>query len=167
MPTVGEQLRSAREALKLDHYQVAEATKLKSEQIRALEDGDHEYFSAPVYLRGSLRTYAKMLKLDPAQLVTQLDQEIGSGTTRGSAASLQPGRKTGVDTLTLVLSRLNWAVVGGIVGVIALVLAGKFAYSAWQKQRTADPLKKLSTGRYEPAPGGETLPVTTNLPRVR
>src|SRR5204863_2151029 len=63
MPTVAEQLRQGREAMKLDVHQVAESTKLKTDQIRALEQGNYDDFTACVYLRGSTRTYANLLKL--------------------------------------------------------------------------------------------------------
>ena len=64
MPTVAEQLRQAREEQKLNIYQVAEITKIKTDHIRALESGSYDSFSAPVYIRGFVRSYAKVLKLD-------------------------------------------------------------------------------------------------------
>ena len=64
MPTVSEQLRLAREQQHLDVYQVAEVTKIKTDHIRALESGTFDVFPAPVYIRGFVRTYAGMLKLD-------------------------------------------------------------------------------------------------------
>src|SRR5438045_2494229 len=77
MPTVAEQLRRAREEQKLDVYQVAEITKIKTDHIRALESGHYDAFSAPVYIRGFVRTYAKVLKLDESQIVADLEAELG------------------------------------------------------------------------------------------
>ena len=91
MPTVAEQLRHGREAVKLDVHQVAEATKLKTDQVRALEQGNYDYFSAPVYVRGSLRTYARLLKLDAVTLVAQLDEEMAS-SEKFSSDPLAPAR---------------------------------------------------------------------------
>ena len=62
MLTVAEQLRRAREEQKLTVYQVAEITKIKTDHIRALESGAWENFSAPVYIRGFVRTCATLLK---------------------------------------------------------------------------------------------------------
>ena len=73
MPTVAELLREAREEQKLNIYQVAEITKIKTDHIRALEAGQYDAFSAPVYIRGFVRTYAKALKLDVAQVSSALD----------------------------------------------------------------------------------------------
>src|SRR5882762_1702759 len=77
MVTVSEQLRRAREQQQLDIYQVAEITKIKTDHIRALESGNFDMFSAPVYIRGFVRTYATMLKLDESQIVADLEAELG------------------------------------------------------------------------------------------
>src|SRR5262245_33465210 len=76
MPTVGEQLRTAREARKLDLNRVGEVTKIRTDHLRALEAGDYDQFAAPVYIRGFVRTYATLLKLDVSKIVADLDQEL-------------------------------------------------------------------------------------------
>ena len=68
MPTVGEQLKAAREAQKLTVTQLADVTKIRSDHIRAIDAGDYDVFSAPVYIRGFVRTYAMALKLEPAEI---------------------------------------------------------------------------------------------------
>jgi cytoskeletal protein RodZ len=162
MPTVAEQLRLGREAMKMEVQQVAEATKLKSDQIRALEEGNYDYFTAPVYLRGSVRTYARLLKLDGPKLVAELDEELGS--KRFADDLPEPARKKGgVDSIMLLLSRLNWLWAAIIVVVLILALGGSAAYQAWKNRMPSDPLKKLGSGLYQPAePAGEILPLPTN-----
>ena len=64
MATVAQHLRVAREAQKLSITQIAEVTKIRTDHIRALEDGNYDIFAAPVYIRGFVRTYATFLKLD-------------------------------------------------------------------------------------------------------
>ena len=75
--TVSEQLRQAREAKHLSIAQVAEITKLRTDHVRALEEGKYEVFSAPVYVRGFVRTYSNLLKLDVPQVMAALDGELG------------------------------------------------------------------------------------------
>jgi hypothetical protein len=58
MPSVAEQLRAARERQKRTVHEVADATNIKADHIRALEAGEWKVFSAPVYIRGFTRTYA-------------------------------------------------------------------------------------------------------------
>ncbi len=163
MPTVAEQLRAEREAKKLSVAQVVEVTKLKADQVHALEEGNYESFSAGVYLRGSVRTYANLLKLDGAKLVAQLDTELGSSRKFADDLPAAPRRKGGVDSLMLLLSRLNWGVAVVVMTLLAIALGGNAAYHGWKNRKASDPLRKLGSGMYQPAePGGEILPLPTN-----
>ncbi|HEY0552390.1 MAG TPA: helix-turn-helix transcriptional regulator [Verrucomicrobiae bacterium] len=163
MPTVAQQLRSGREAMNFSIAQVVEVTKLKADQIHALEEGNYESFSAGVYLRGSVRTYAKILKLDAAELVAQLDTELGSSKKFADDLPAAPRKRGGVDSLMLLLSRLNWGVAVVVIVLLAVVLGGNAAYRGWKNRKASDPLKKLGGGMYQPAAGGETLPLPTNI----
>lgn len=163
MPTVAEQLRLGREALKLDVQQVAEATKLKADQIRALEDGRYDYFSAAVYLHGSVRTYANLLKLDARTLIAQLDRELGSSAKFADDLPAPARKRSGLDSVMLLLSRLNWVWATALILLAALALGGTAAYRAWKNRVPADPLKNLGSGMYQPAaPAGDILPFPTN-----
>jgi len=163
MPTVAEQLRAGREASKLSVAQVVEVTKLKADQIHALEEGNYESFSAGVYLRGSVRTYANLLKLDTAKLVAELDTELGSSKKFADDLPAAPRKRGGVDSLMLLLSRLNWGVAVVVIMLLVIVLGGNAAYRGWKNRKSSDPLKKLGSGMYQPAEqGGETLPLPTN-----
>ena len=51
-------------------------TKIRGDHIRALEEGNYSIFSAPVYIRGFVRTYANLLKLDTKVLLDQLGREL-------------------------------------------------------------------------------------------
>jgi cytoskeletal protein RodZ len=166
MPTVAEQLRQKREALNLDIAQVAEATKLKSDHIRALEEGDYECFTAAVYLRGSLRTYANLLKLDATKLLAELDAEQhGTGSVAGSAAGSPPGPSP-LDGVMLQLSRLRWGAIGVVLALAVVVFGLTAVYRSWRDRRAADPLKALGPGLYEPKkPVADLLPLPTNTIR--
>ena len=76
MPTVAAQLKAAREARKLTIQQMAEATKIRTDHLRALEDGNYHAFSAPIYIRGSVKNYATQLKLDVPGIMAALDGEL-------------------------------------------------------------------------------------------
>src|SRR5947208_6414841 len=108
MATVAEQLRRAREEQKLNIYQVAEITKIKTDHIRALEEGAYDSFSAPVYIRGFVRTYAKALKLDASRVTAELEAELGKTKKFSEPPPLTNQPKTVLDFLTLQLSKLNW-----------------------------------------------------------
>src|SRR5882672_1174956 len=110
MSTVAEQLRAAREAKKLTVQQVADATKIRTDHVRALEEGNFGAFSATIYIRGSVKNYAKLLKLDEVQLLAALDAELKATEKFSEPPPLVEQKKTAVDYLILLLAKLNWKV---------------------------------------------------------
>jgi hypothetical protein len=66
---VGPALRKAREHRGLTLDQAARDTRLRAEQLHALEDEDFEALPGEVYVRASLRTYAAYLGLKPDKVV--------------------------------------------------------------------------------------------------
>lgn len=158
MSTVAEQLRTAREEQKLNIYQVAEITKIKTDHIRALEAGHYEAFSAPVYIRGFVRTYAKALKLDVSLVSSALDAELARTDKFSEPPPLGDRRRGGLDFVMLQLSKLNWRILGAalVVGFVLLVLFVALRGCG----RRSDPLKKLGPGLYQPTnTAGELLPL--------
>jgi len=165
MPTVAEQLRQAREAQGLDVHQVAEITKIKTDHIRALEEGDYDQFVAPVYIRGFVRSYAKVLKLDEVRLAGDLEQELNRTEKFREPPPLTTGPRTPIDFLMLKVSRLNWRV---MVAVLVLVLVVVLALIGFKDRgRKEDPVKKVGPGMYQTKPeqSGEMLPLPNSPPR--
>jgi len=159
MPTVAEQLRRAREEQNLNVYQVAEITKIKTDHIRALEEGDFNSFSAPVYIRGFVRTYAKALKLDVNRVTAELDGELGKTQKFREPPPLTNQPRTVLDFLTLQLSKLNWRIVAGAALAILLIFALGIWLRSCHSRAKKDPLRNLGPGIYQPKQDGETLPV--------
>jgi len=73
---VGEHLREAREALGLRVDDIAQALKLGRRQVEALEAGDWEQLPGVTFTRGFVRNYARLVHVDPAGLMTQLDRVL-------------------------------------------------------------------------------------------
>lgn len=159
MPTVAEQLRLAREAKKLTVQQVADQTKIRTDHVRALEEGDFSAFSATVYIRGSVKIYASLLKLEPAPLLATLDAELKGTEKFSEPPPLIETKKNFLDTFILLLSKLNWKM--GFAGVVAIAAICLLAllFWAWRHHKGADPLKNLPPAVYQPANSGETLPL--------
>lgn len=159
MPTVAEQLRRGREAKNLTVDQVADLTKIRTDHVRALEEGDFGAFSATIYIRGSVKLYASLLKLDPAPLMAALDSEL-KGTQRFSEPPpLMETKKTFLDTLLLLLAKLNWKVgFAGIIAMVGIMVVIVFGW-AWMHHKGSDPLKNLPPAVYQPGNSGNTLPL--------
>ena len=166
MPTVAEQLRTAREEQNLNIYQVAEITKIKTDHIRALEDGDYDSFSAPVYIRGFIRTYAKALKLDVNRITAELETELDKSPKFRDPPPLVERPNTVVDWVTLQLSKLNWRIVTGAVLAVVLIIAMGVWLRSCHSKAKKDPLRNLGPGLYQPNSDGDTLPLPApNPPR--
>ncbi len=75
-PSVGARLRDAREALGLDRQSVADRLHLRPTLIAAIEEGDHSEAPGELFLKGYVRTYARLVELSPEELLEQLDQEL-------------------------------------------------------------------------------------------
>jgi cytoskeletal protein RodZ len=103
MSTVAEKLRQAREAQNLTVNQVADVTKIRTDHIRALEEGNFDVFSAQVYIRGFVRTYSTLLKLDVPQTMAMLDTELGKTEKFSEPPPLTEQKKGPLDFLMLQL----------------------------------------------------------------
>jgi cytoskeletal protein RodZ len=163
MPTVGEQLRSAREARKLDIGQVAEVTKIRTDHLRALEEGNYDTFTATVYVRGFVRTYATLLKLDVPKVLADLDQELNHMEKFRSTTAHTKSSPGPLDWLMLLFSRLNWRMLGVAAVLLALVILSLATFRSRNKSKP-DPFINLGPGLYRPPQGGELLPLPTNTP---
>lgn len=161
MPTVAEQLRAAREAHGLTVYQVADATKIKTDHVRALDEGNFDVFSAPVFIRGFVRTYANLVHLDVPAVMADLDHELSGTEKFAEPPPLTNERKGVVDWLTLQLSRINWRVALPLLVLGIGILVVIFGYRAWRTAQTRDPLQNLGPGLYQPGnpSSANTLPV--------
>jgi cytoskeletal protein RodZ len=167
MPTVAEQLRRAREQQQLNVYQVAEITKIKTDHIRALEAGDYETFSAPVYIRGFVRTYAKALKLDAPQLLAALDAELSHSEKFRELPSLSNEPRSLLDLIMLRLSQTNWRIVLTTLAIALFIVIAMTGLRGCGTQKESDALKNLGPGLYKPSkpdPSGELLPLPTPQP---
>lgn len=159
MATVAEQLRQAREAQKLTIQELAELTKIRTDHIRALEEGNFNVFSAPVYIRGFVRTCSTLLKMDVPQVMSNLEGELGQTVKFREPPPLTDQPKTPVDFVMLQLSKLNWGKGMVALGAVALVAVVIAAVAIRRHAHKSDPLSGLKPGVYQPNNSGETLPL--------
>jgi len=72
--TPGEMLKRAREAKKLSHIDVAKQLKLKVQWVMDIENDHYENALALIYVRGHLRSYAKLVDLPPEQVMQAFEK---------------------------------------------------------------------------------------------
>jgi cytoskeletal protein RodZ len=160
MSRVADQLKAGREARNLTIEQVAEITKMRTDHIRALEQGDYKAFSAPVYIRGFVRTYARLLKIDERPILAELQVELGQSDEFSDHSAGARQSKGILDFATLQLSKLDWH--RSLIGLTSAVLlvALIFGVIAWRRSRAEDPLRGLQPAVYKsPTNTAEILPL--------
>ena len=72
----GSQLAAAREVLGLSVADIAQQLKLSPSQVQALESDDYGRLPGAVFVRGFIRNYARLVKLDAATLLLNVEHEL-------------------------------------------------------------------------------------------
>ena len=162
MSTVAEQLQTARKARKLTVQQVAEITKIRTDHIRALDKGNYEMFSASVYIRGSVKNYATLLKLDIPAIMAALNAELGQIEKFKEPPPLSEESNTPLDRVMFLLSKLNWrmGLIGGS-GLLVLLIVFLIG-TAWRHHSRSDSLAGLQPAVYQSTNSSETLPLASH-----
>lgn len=81
--SAGSQLRAIREAAQLSVDDVAQQLKLARRQVVAIENDDLDALPGPTFVRGFIRNYARLLRIDAAPLLE------ASGLAAASAVPIQ------------------------------------------------------------------------------
>lgn len=124
LPTVGEQLRAAREKQGLSLDDIAAQTRIPKRHLESLEKSEWDSLPAPTYTTGFAKSYAGAVGLDRNEIGDQLRAEMGGQRfTTNATETFEPAdpRRT----------MPKWLVIGAIVAVILLV-----ALMSWLNQRS-------------------------------
>jgi cytoskeleton protein RodZ len=115
--SLGSMLREAREKLGLSVGDVAGQIKFAPRQIEALEAEDFKSLPETAFLRGFVRSYAKILRLDAEQLLASMPQ------AKTAAAEMIPASVDVAfpDTQSVRQQNLIWL---GAASVLAVIVAG-------------------------------------------
>lgn len=94
----GSKLRAAREGMEASPGEVADALNLPVKVIEALESDDYQGLPPTVFTRGYLRSYARLLELDPGEMLAlypdaQENAEVSEPVGRSASLLDQPGVK--------------------------------------------------------------------------
>src|SRR3569833_27251 len=148
MGTVGETLRILLERSKRGIRDMSDQTKIRSDHLEALENGDYNVFSAPVYIRGFVRSYAGALKLNVAEVLAMLDEELAQTQRFKEHPRLSDESRGFVDVLMLQLSKINWTVALPLILLALILLIAVFSYRIYKHAQNSKPQKKHRPGLY-------------------
>jgi cytoskeleton protein RodZ len=160
--TAGVLLRDAREAAGISLDSVAQQLKLHLRQVKALEDDDFAQLPGRTFIRGFIRNYARLLRLDPAVVLAALP-DAGAGQSP-EGASLGPSARPMGELPPDSPVRRSWA-----RWAIPLLMVVAVAVAAFYERMRPpeDTVKRVAPEKVVPlpAPAPVTAPAdTTALP---
>lgn len=134
-PGVGERLREAREAREMGVAEVAAMLKLSPRQIEALEAGDWKALPGSAFIRGFIRNYARVVRIDPDPLLADLDVP-----TSQPPRLEPPGNVAAVMPTAADARRKDYAAVLGGVVLVAVAVVAYFVVPPdfWRSSSDAD-----------------------------
>ncbi len=143
----GERLKAARERLGLSHGDVAQRLKYAARQVQALEQGNFDILPGLTFQRGFVRGYAKLVGLDPNELVSRLEYEVGrdSGPTTTQLQQI-------VYTPALLPARTEGASVWPWIFGMMLAVVGIGGYTLYEWESPPRTNKAVETLMPPPAP---------------
>lgn len=117
VPTVGEQLRAAREAKGFSLDDVAAQTRIPRRHLESLENSEWDRLPAPTYTIGFAKSYASAVGLDRMEIGEDLRSEMGgSRAPIASADVFEPADPARTMPRALVLA----AVIAVIIVIIVM-----------------------------------------------
>jgi cytoskeleton protein RodZ len=102
----GELLRTAREEAGMSIDEVAQQLKLAPRQVKALEEGDYTHLPGRTFVRGFVRNYARLVRLDPEKVLGALP--AGASAPTLEAPMLQQTAQTMGELPTNEYSKSGW-----------------------------------------------------------
>lgn len=139
-PSLGILLRSQRESKNISLKELARQTKIREHFLRALEEDRYEDLPPPIYVKGFLASYAKVVGLNPKEILQQYDQFF--------RRDLQSSRER---RLRRNWSKKQWGMIGGVLLICFLFSLyfhpywGIFSKKASPKESEIRPSSSLQT----------------------
>jgi cytoskeletal protein RodZ len=141
---VGSALRTARTKRGLTLEEAARDTRIRADILGALEDEDFEHLLGDVYVRGSLRSYAQYLGLNPDRVVERYalhaDEPAAprpAASPMGTVERAMTGSRFRDNQRLVVLGAVTLLVVAVVMGVVS-------------RQRTAPEPADMSARAQQP-----------------
>lgn len=133
----GERLRDARKAKKISIEKIAQELNMDELKVRALETNDFALLGAPVFAKGHLRNYAKLVDVDVKDIMTdyyKIDRAAGLPPVIGERRRVY----LDIDPLYLII---------GAIGFLLIIIT---AYWFFSRGVTEDEVPMASSATHEP-----------------
>ena len=182
----GARLAWQRQSAGLSVTDVAASLRLHPNQIRAIEQEDLARLPAPAYVRGFVRSYARVLNIDPAPLLSDLNAKLAparesvvDGTATDYVAARAAGRERmlpqwaiGIALVVLTaLGLIGWqatqqSALAPVPEALAVLAAPPTPAPALSTDATASPVSEASAAPADPIPAPAEVAEPTVRPSV-
>ena len=161
MASAGAALSRAREAQNLSVVEVARHLKLTPAQVESLEAGSYDRLPGRVFVRGFIRNYARLVKIDPEPLLRSIEHDMPQ-----PAVSIPEARMTREVALP-VAKRSRWPLFAGIAFLFVAALAVyEFGFNENGREgASAAPDAAPATAGESKAPAAPVAPTAATPPR--
>ena len=151
MGTLGQYLRSAREARGIDLHEAAQQTRISVSYLKALEAEDFSILPGEVFVKGFLKNYGKFLRLDESQVMKKYSESSAPKSEAGPVVEKEPVAASSEKKMprSTKIEPFLWG--AGIV--IALILFMFMTLSERPQQETKQVSTTISTGQTVTAKG--------------
>ena len=143
MPSLGEEFRAAREARKLSLADVAEQIHIRPIYLQCIEEENWPAISAPVYVRGFLRTYARFIGVNPEHAIERYNSTLAPSEPVPPPATAYKSEVFDRPTLPSPLIL--------ILGGVALLLVALLSFTYFQGIHSATVQTAAATDEAAPA----------------
>ncbi|MDH4182173.1 MAG: helix-turn-helix domain-containing protein [Betaproteobacteria bacterium] len=163
-PTVaasaGAWLRRSREEAGLSIDAVAQQLKLAPRQVKALEEGSFEELPGRTFVRGFVRNYARLLKLDPAAVVAALPSADDAPSLVGPAigSTAPPMGELPASGASRGARVSRWAIPAALAAAIVIAAIYEFMRPDDTTRTESKGILKTAPAEPAPAPAGKPLP---------
>jgi cytoskeleton protein RodZ len=154
---VGAELKNARERLGLTITEVAHHLKLAPRQVEALEDERFEQLPGVTFVRGMLKTYARLLRLEPEPLLERL-----AGRFEAPDASRLAARYSQPVPFSDSARHSTFVYLG--LSIIVLALGGGVAYQWYREHQAPAELAQAKRAPATPAAVASAAPAVPRSP---
>jgi len=139
----GKLLRDAREQLGLTQEQVAKELFMTLTKVKAIESDQYKYLHSDTFIRGYLRAYAQMVKVDLGHLMSIYD---GQAKILGLKEDFMPVKRQDSSNKKI------WQFAGLLVGILLLIWLGSVWFLDNRKKNDYSNINLTSPTKIADAP---------------
>jgi cytoskeleton protein RodZ len=159
LPSAGEQLRSAREAKGMSIAEVAQSLMLAPRQVEAIESDDWAKLPGETFVRGFVRNYARLLKLDGDALLRRKNEQAAAAAAEVPNIELPQALAAEIPQVSHAKKRDKVTILAAgsmvVVALLVYFLLPENLFTPSVDKKAAEEAAKSSMLAPTPVPAGE------------